>query len=130
MFVTCGRSPVRIPYPVFRNRIRLMPIPAACPNGHRFNVGDQLAGKKVKCSTCAAAFVVPAAGAAPAAKSASGVIKKPAAKPGTSRTSPAVKTAPSTPPAKPPAKAPAKSTPAPAGPVDDLEEIADEIEYD
>lgn len=47
---------------------RAMAITFACGCGKSFSVADELAGKRVKCTACAAVLVVPAAPAKPAAK--------------------------------------------------------------
>ena len=48
-----------------------MGIRISCPNGHKLNVKDHLAGKRGICPTCRATFMIPAADAA-SASSASG----------------------------------------------------------
>ena len=42
-----------------------MAIGVICPNGHRMNVSDQLAGKRGKCSKCGVAVEVPQAAPLP-----------------------------------------------------------------
>ena len=54
-----------------------MPIRFQCPNGHKLQVGDELAGKRGACPECGAKVVVPGAAKPPAAMAG----EKPAAQP-------------------------------------------------